>query len=470
MLRPLLRPSSTEPAGHTAELKAQATTLFNKLIKVLPELADSKTLFGGAIGKVTLDPAGNTAIDLALFQVVQRLTQSEFDDVVADTVRDAGRYDHVTMIRCGKEIRSDGRVSGSGTGPSHTIDKEPLVVRIQKASLKWRQHMQDVAKEKAGLSADPGKQPEAESMSIIEALLKPSLWERVSPRFDVSEQWEPSATCLVRLCTGNCEPSSFHAALGTESTTSPAGPPFPGPPFPGCGHNKFGLCAMCEPFRTDTTLHCCAQCGHVFRNPVKQALTLAHVTVAATSDPKTAATGDTKLDPKTAATGDTKCRLRTGHVKRCYLVKAGKINSGTVYALTSSAVEGLAKMDDVEIKMLAAAIPQSQTQNVADHKYHIVETSSLGTHGGGLCGSCVQKTVTGAAAVVADEVEEVKILHTQDDLIGLVAALAVASNDEEKEGLRDTFTNASNSATMVPKHIKEFLTTLSKPAGDLGTR
>jgi len=55
-------------------------------------------------------------------------------------------------------------------------------------------------------------------------------------------------------------------------------------------------------------------------------------------------------------------------------------------------------------------------------------------------------------------------------LIGLVAALAVASNDEEKEDLRDTFTNASNGATMVPKHIKEFLTTLSKPAGDLGTR
>ena len=148
----------------------------------------------------------------------------------------------------------------------------------------------------------------------------------------------------------------------------------------------------------------------------------------------------------------------TGWVKGCYLEKVqSKTKKGIeVFVLCSEALEGSAKMDALEIKMLMEAAPDEQLS--PSTRYQVNTTSSLGKSGGGYCSSCVQEMSKGTAREANGE-SDVYYVPDRDDLIGLVAALA-AAKDEEKDALATMFHSEVKRAVNVDNAIKDFLTNL----------
>lgn len=258
------------------------------------------------------------------------------------------------------------------------------------------------------------------------------------PTFVVDKQWQGSDACRVTLCTNDdCKAGCDHRSFGTESKSMVSPPVSRDDRPPGCGHGDKGLCIKCEPYNAGGALRCCGICGCTFRTPVKPGgLRLKHVTVADSNGP-------------------------TGYVKGCYLEKAeSKSKKGSeVFVLRSEALEGSARMDEREIKMLMAAAPDEQLS--LSTRYQVNATSSLGRTGGGYCSSCVQKNQgmsTGTAREANDE-SDVYYIPDRDDLIGLVAALG-AAKDEEKDTLVKMFHSEVKRAVNVDNAIKDFLTNL----------
>jgi hypothetical protein len=152
----------------------------------------------------------------------------------------------------------------------------------------------------------------------------------------------------------------------------------------------------------------------------------------------------------------------TGFVKQCYLDKAtqlGKTKSGSeTWQLRKEAFEGLAKMDTLEIQMLKKAAPDKELS--ADTRCQVNETTVLGSSGGGWCCSCMcKKLFKETAAAAHDDEDDVHYIPSRDDLVGCVAALAVAGGDE-KRTLNRTFLDESKRATNVDDYTKDVLKNL----------
>lgn len=258
------------------------------------------------------------------------------------------------------------------------------------------------------------------------------------PTFVVPKQWQASDGCRVTLCTNvECKAGCDHRAFGKESKSVVPPPVSRDDRPPGCGHGDKGLCVKCEPYNAGGTLRCCGLCGCSFRTPVKPGgLRLKHVTVADSTGP-------------------------TGWVKGCYLEKAqSKTKKGIeVFVLRSEALEGSAPMDALEIEMLKEATPDEQLS--PSTRYQVNATSSLGQSGGGYCSSCVHKhkEMSKGTAREANGESDVYYVPNRDDLIGLVAALA-AAKDEEKDALATMFHSEVKRAVNVDNAIKDFLTNL----------
>ena len=421
-----LRQLMTEPTGYTPKTKDQAKALFRKwsLFRKSDDhdadQAGSRDKFQEAVGIVTTDAAGIAAIGLGLAQVMHWIAAKgatagiEFlNKIKEETMRDALRYDRVAIVRCyiNAETNPNGR-------------RASLATRVKLTTSAWKVAIVDMVD-------DSGEK--------IIGLLKGGGAVKDLPSYVGDSGWEASPACHVVLCFGDCKAGDAHRELGSASSTTSVHNR-----SPGCGHCESGLCTKCESWQTENTLHCCAKCSSAFRNPSAQALKLAHVTPAVTEG--------------------TSSQHLTGHVKECYLRACGTVDGKKEFKLIDDALEGRTKMDAVEIKMLQAAAPGGQ-QLKPDTKYHIVGTTLLGTHGGGLCGSCARLTISDETAIAGEseaDDTEVKLLHNQDDLIGLVAARAVASETEEKATLQQDFETASKNATAVPNHVKDFLKSVSK--------
>ena len=260
--------------------------------------------------------------------------------------------------------------------------------------------------------------------------------------FVVDQHWAPSDSCRITLCTGSCDAGSAHKTFAVAGDTELR---------PGCGHNPdHGLCILCQPHQVDDTINVCANCKTPYRNPSKNALTLASVTSALT-------------EPTTGGP--------VGHIKLCYLVAASAAEKG-IFLLAEAAVLGSARLDPGEINMLAAAhSPGTAATPQTGDRYRVVDKTDAVRRQ--LCGPCLHKATIApdespASAHDDGSADDVVYVHNHSDIVGLLAAQATAKAGSVRQLLRDKCKTALDQSLM-KKADKTFLSRLSTLIADTRT-
>ena len=258
--------------------------------------------------------------------------------------------------------------------------------------------------------------------------------------FVVDQHWAPSDSCRITLCTGSCDAGSAHKTFAVAGDTELR---------PGCGHNPdHGLCILCQPHQVDDTINVCANCKTPYRNPSKNALTLASVTSALT-------------EPTTGGP--------VGHVKLCYLAES---NETGIVLLVKAAVLGSARLDPGEINMLAAAhSPGTAATPQTGDRYRVVDKTDAVRRQ--LCGPCLHKATIApdespASAHDDGSADDVVYVHNHSDIVGLLAAQATAKAGSVRQLLRDKCKTALDQSLM-KKADKTFLSRLSTLIADTRT-
>ena len=258
--------------------------------------------------------------------------------------------------------------------------------------------------------------------------------------FVVDQHWAPSDSCRITLCTGSCDAGSAHKTFAVAGDTELR---------PGCGHNPdHGLCILCQPHQVDDAINVCANCKTPYRNPSKNALTLASVTSALT-------------EPTTGGP--------VGHVKLCYLAES---NETGIVLLVKAAVLGSARLDPGEINMLAAAhSPGTAATPQTGDRYRVVDKTDAVRRQ--LCGPCLHKATIApdespASAHDDGSADDVVYVHNHSDIVGLLAAQATAKAGSVRQLLRDKCKTALDQSLM-KKADKTFLSRLSTLIADTRT-
>ena len=401
------------------------------------------------LSKISLTSQGRKSflegLIAALRTIEDNVSENDGKSVMAATVSDGRKLSQVSLIRCYELMATaDADADADADAQASLSTKMTQTTEMLYALL--------------NKILQPGDAPALDVDSVI-AQLKDGLDEiAAGSSYIVGAGWKPTEKCRVTLCDGTCAASCSHRqqiGVGEEPMTAANCPP-------GCGHAPaHGLCAKCAPYQ-GKNLCVCTFCELPYRlGDTHRSLIVATVqkpTTEQTRDTATSEAEQSSLDPQ-------------GRVRECYLEKTKftDTNGRHVWTLVS------APMSTSEVAMLAAATPGADPK--AGDKYVVLKQDMCRQ---AWCGRCIKKFIdnksfddaiegnAAAAGVNADAGvgpdNDVQYISQKVDIVGLIAAQAVATDRAEKRQISEMFADGLNTSMGMNNSTKALLTTLHKEA------